>query len=328
MKEQFEDHNFRGKTLAKIEQANAIIDEYMADRIKLSLRQLYYQFVARNLMANKQANYKSLGALLSKARLGGYVDWDAFEDRGRHFETPHWWSSPEDAMHAISSQYQEPLWDRQPRFVVVLVEKDALLGVVTAICEELRVPYMSCRGHMSQTEMYTLGKLLADKIAEGYEPHIIYAGDLDPSGWHMSHDVLRRLSLFAGQEIDVNRIALNMDQVRALKLPPNPAKEQDARYAAYVREFGTRECWETDAINPRTLTQMIRDAVMAVVDADLWNEDVAKEKRNKAGLRGVYDDFSSVERYLRLRHVESAEHEYGSADDVLNAVDDGEESED
>ena len=40
------------KTLVVVEQANAIIDEYRADNLRLTLRQLFYQFVARALLSN------------------------------------------------------------------------------------------------------------------------------------------------------------------------------------------------------------------------------------------------------------------------------------
>lgn len=40
--------------LEVIAQANDIISEYAARRFKLTLRQLYYQFVSRDLLPNKQ----------------------------------------------------------------------------------------------------------------------------------------------------------------------------------------------------------------------------------------------------------------------------------
>jgi len=61
MKEIFVNRTFRKKTLARIEQANAILAEYAGQRFTLTLRQLFYQFVARQLVENMQAKYDALG---------------------------------------------------------------------------------------------------------------------------------------------------------------------------------------------------------------------------------------------------------------------------
>ena len=78
--------DFKPGTLALIAQANAIIDEYLADGLRLTLRQIYYQFVARGKMANKQTEYKRLGSIINDARLAGFIDWDAIEDRTRNLK--------------------------------------------------------------------------------------------------------------------------------------------------------------------------------------------------------------------------------------------------
>jgi hypothetical protein len=320
MFEAFENYNFRGKALANIEQANLIIAEYQRQGFTLTLRQLYYQFVARDLLANKQANYKSLGALLNKARLAGLVDWDALEDRTRNMQHPNAWTSPESILQAVARQYAEKVWDTQPRYVVVLEEKDALLGVIEPVCTELRVPYMSCRGHVSQSEMYSLGKRLKEMSDAGREPYVVHIGDHDPSGTHMTDDIIRRLSLFAGVDIEVNRIALNMDQIRLYRPPPNPAKESDSRFDHYVATYNTRQSWELDALSPTVLAELIREAVTGVLDQAAWDEALAAEARNKGTLEGVYGNFADVQRYLEFRTTEVEEHGFVTADEVLECA--------
>jgi hypothetical protein len=77
MIERFIDKRFSASSLAIIEQANAILREYDQRGLVLTLRQLYYQFVSRGLMPNKQTEYKRLGTMIiSGARLAGMVDWD------------------------------------------------------------------------------------------------------------------------------------------------------------------------------------------------------------------------------------------------------------
>ena len=84
MIEQFISRNFNVKTQRVIMQANAIINEYLAKGFTLTLRQLYYQFVARGLIPNTQRSYNRLGNIISNARMAGLTDWNAIEDRTRN----------------------------------------------------------------------------------------------------------------------------------------------------------------------------------------------------------------------------------------------------
>ena len=68
------DEHFRSDTVAIIEQANAIIDVYAAQGFDLTLRQLFYQFVSRGLIPNKDSEYKRLGSIVNDARLAGLID--------------------------------------------------------------------------------------------------------------------------------------------------------------------------------------------------------------------------------------------------------------
>ena len=96
--------------------------------------------------------------------------------------------------------------------------------------------------------MYAAGKRFARIIAQGQVPIVLQLVDHDPNGVDMTRDIRERLAMFARQEIEVRRMALNLDQTAGL--PPNFAKENDSRYADYVRQFGTTDCWELDALAP------------------------------------------------------------------------------
>ncbi len=63
------DKAFRPDSLAIIAQANGICEDYQAQGYDLTLRQVYYQFVARGLLANSDRNYKRLGSIINDARL-------------------------------------------------------------------------------------------------------------------------------------------------------------------------------------------------------------------------------------------------------------------
>src|ERR1044072_5302001 len=86
---------FSAASLDVIETAEGICDDYAAQGYDLTLRQLYYQFVARDLSPNTQQEYKRLGAIINDARLAGLIDWDHLVDRTRNLRGLDHWESPE-----------------------------------------------------------------------------------------------------------------------------------------------------------------------------------------------------------------------------------------
>ena len=285
MLEHFVDKNFHRSSLKIIEQANAIIDEYQEAGFSLTLRQLYYQFVARDIIPNKQTEYKRLGSIINDARLAGLVDWDAIEDRTRFLREYLTWNSPADAARQAAERYLEDLWDSQDAHVEVWIEKDALVGVIEPVCRRWRIPHFACRGYTSQSEQYVAGARLERAIDRGQRAVVIHLGDHDPSGIDMSRDNLDRLTMFAhGEEVEVIRVALNMDQIRQYNPPPNPAKESDSRIMSYYAAFGTNSSWELDALDPKVIDAIIDSHVRDLVDQERWDDAAARESKNRAKL--------------------------------------------
>ena len=65
--EAFIEYRPQAATRRIIDQANAIIAQYLDQGLKLTLRQLFYQFVARALLENVFRNYDSVGSSLPRA---------------------------------------------------------------------------------------------------------------------------------------------------------------------------------------------------------------------------------------------------------------------
>lgn len=160
MKTKIRDINFRPESLERIEQMVSIIEEYQQQGLRLSARQLYYQFVSRGYIANKDTEYKKLTALLTDARYAGMVDWDIIEDRGREPSTPNEWDSLEDRIKAVLRNYRLPRWRDQPKYVELWVEKQALAGVLAPIAYEFHATLMVNKGYSSASAM----KESADRI--------------------------------------------------------------------------------------------------------------------------------------------------------------------
>jgi hypothetical protein len=284
---------FNSKALGTIEMANKIIVEYEAQGFSLTLRQLYYQFVSRDLIPNSQKSYKALGNTINDARLAGLIDWEAIEDRTRNIRRRSHWEDPAGVIESAADSYGMNLWADQDRRVEVWIEKDALIGVVERICTKLDVPHFSCRGYTSQSELW---RGAMRHIAYGVPTVVVHLGDHDPSGIDMTRDIQDRLRLF-GADSTIQRIALNMDQVEKFKLPPNPAKITDSRFENYEREYGT-ESWELDALDPSKIEKMIEKEVTALMDPRRFKAAIAVQEHGRDLLKQASQDWTSVEEFL------------------------------
>lgn len=287
------ERKFTPNSYALIEQANEIIAEYESQGFALTLRQLYYQFVSRDLIPNNIRSYKNLGSVINDARLAGLIDWDHITDRTRALKKNSHWNDPGDIIKSAASSYRIDMWARQKNRPEVWIEKDALIGVIESTCQELDVPYFSCRGYTSQSEMWTGAQRIESVLEKKQTPYILHFGDHDPSGKDMTRDIMDRLSLFVGHKIGLTRMALNMDQISKYKPPPNPAKLTDSRSTAYVAAFGN-ESWELDALDPKVITGLIKAAVNSFKDKKIWAEDEARMKNERELLTKAADGWDGI----------------------------------
>lgn len=298
MKEQFREINFRSSSLQQIDTVNRIVSDYSRIGLRLTLRQLYYQFVSRGYIENSDKAYKALGKVVNNGRLAGLIDWSAIEDRTRNLDAPPHWRNPEEIIRGAAHSYQEDLWRGQPHRVEVWVEKEALAGVIEQACEEYRVPFLSCRGYLSQSEAYAAGKRLARYGNKGQNPVIIHLGDHDPSGIDMSRDNEDRLREFSGSSLTFRRIALNMDQVEEHRPPPNPAKITDSRAMGYIDEYGP-ESWELDALEPELLIDLVKSTIRQYMVQDTWKDRTEAEATNRALIKECYQEWDAVSDFIK-----------------------------
>lgn len=296
--EKFIDKNFRGDSLSLIQTAGSIIEDYAGQGYVLTLRQLYYQFVSRDIIPNSEKSYKRLGGLVTDARMAGLLPWDGIEDRGRGVKPWLIEESIDSILSDLPHEYAADFWAEQEYYVEVWVEKEALSNVVQRACMPLRVPYMACKGYLSASEAYRSGKRFQEQEAKGKRPLVIHLGDHDPSGIDMTRDNRDRLGLFSGYDVEVRRIALNRDQIDRYRPPPNPAKVTDSRAADYIARHG-RTSWELDALEPKVVVDLISNTIRPLIDEDAWQRANDKERENKALLRGVRDRWTDIEALLK-----------------------------
>lgn len=288
---------FNAAHLKVIERANAVCAEYEAQGLVITLRQLYYQFVSRLWIPNTDQEYKKLGRILGHARMAGLLDWNYMIDRTRYLRELSHWTSVEELVAAAASQYRTDRWADQPTRVQVWIEKDAAIGVIEGVCNDEQVPYFSCRGYTSMSEMWVAAQRLRRFMATGQDVVILHIGDHDPSGVDMSRDIEERLRQFLRRDLggarhtagslEVRRIALTYDQVELYEPPPNPAKQTDARYRRYVADTGLDESWELDALDPAVLQDLIRTEIEGIRDDWQWENSTAAMEHARSTLVGA-----------------------------------------
>lgn len=288
-------------TLQLLDKANEIIADYAAQGYDLTLRQLYYQLVSRDIIPNRQREYNRLGEIVANGRMAGLIDWDAIVDRGRELDKNSHWNSPREILDTAANAFAFDKWANQPKRVLVMVEKDALSGVLEPVCRRLDVPFSANKGYASASHLWRIAQQLSTWAQDHNQfPVILYFGDHDPSGLDMDRDVFERLQELGdlqgkewSEEIDpvgdgdgiaLERLALTKKQIEKYNPPPNPAKQTDSRAEQYIAQFGY-ESWELDALEPRVLANLVERNILKHRDESAWNEMLDREEAVKEQLR-------------------------------------------
>jgi hypothetical protein len=286
-----------------VQRTNAIILDYAAqDLLPLTLRQIHYQMVVRHKdYPNIKVSYDHLATDLVAARMAGLVPWNAVDDPTRDLHSFTGWDSAQDRMRDAALTHHIKRWKNQEYFPIVLVEKDAALGIISRACNEWDVPYASCKGYGSVSALrnkvagHCRAVLACDQI-----PVVIHLSDHDASGWDMPRNLVEYLDLLVGQKVDVRHIALTLDQIaegygEGEPLPSDPVKSTDPRAKKYIQDLANHGlepgAWEMDALPPADLHDVIVDEIKSLLDEDLWKKAEAEEKEQKQAIVEIADQW-------------------------------------
>ena len=180
------------------------------------------------------------------------------------------------------------------------------------------------KGYSSTSAMHEAALRIKEKMDEGKICHVLYLGDHDPSGVDMGRDIKKRLAEFEC-EVEIERIALTMEQIRKYNLPSDTVKTTDSRSTKYIQKYGNRY-WELDALNPEILTDLLASSILAYLDEDKYSKKKDQEKDEKAYLNDVakwldvdeqifYDEKGRVEEFIHefeLRVIDKLREDFGN----------------
>lgn len=295
MKQAYVNINFAQKSLALIGEINKLVNAYSRQGLVLSVRQLYYQLVARSLVPeNTQRMYKKVAGLINDGRLAGLIDWDMFEDRNREIDKRAAWESGSAILRVCADQFHMDMWKPQEKRVFLIIEKAALAGVMERTCRQYDIPLLAARGYPSVSVVRELAlQYFRPALKAGQRIMVLHFGDHDPSGIDMTRDLKDRIDMFVAgaglhpSHVELKRMALNRDQIEDQQPPPNFAKETDSRIAGYKEDYpwavdanGDADSWELDALEPAYLRGLVEAEVNLHIDQDLW-------RRREDEIKGV-----------------------------------------
>jgi len=250
-----------------------------------TLRQIFYRLVAALLIPNTETTYKSLSRATVVAREEAIIDPLAFQDRVRTSQGGDYgYDSPDDFIKELlgqfrdsSDNYDRPMWTTtQQTMPIIWLEKDALFTPITTIASRYRVKVYAARGYSSFTAVYE-----AAQDIDGVMPiKVLQLTDFDPSGEDMVRDLEDRLTRYGASDFEVEKIALTSDQVRALGLPPMPAKKSDPRYERFAAIYGDQAV-ELDALPPDDLERIVSTGIEDLIDQGAWEAEEAKAEQER-----------------------------------------------
>ncbi len=281
-----------------VEEALEIFKQYDS---ALTLRQLYYRLVSKRLIPNTINSYKRLSRIMVKAREQRDVPVNCLEDRSRRIlgRGDTGYASAEEFLRrriaGLKESYKEftmPMWDDQPNYVLVSLEKDALSRLMSDIANQYSVRTFPTRGYPSFTYVNRMATYIRKRL-KGKPTVVLYFGDFDPSGIDIERDLAERLRKYDAGDFKVIRIALTKDQIQQYDLPPMPVKRSDARSESFLESYGDLSV-ELDALDPNTLKLMVAQSIASNIDLDLWRKKEERIESLKVWIKGKLDNMENL----------------------------------
>jgi hypothetical protein len=274
-----------GKTTRLIDAAIEILET----ENPMTVRQLFYRLVSAAEIENTRADYQRVSVVMTKAREDARCKYDWIVDRSRPTYSPNMWTDAAEYAEAVKRGYRKDYWETQPNYVELWVEKDAIIGSIQDLTDELGVTVRVGRGFLSTTRAHDIAQIL---YGIRKPKTIFYLGDHDPSGRCIEEEAAKRVKTHYHNiylhdpdyehvlhyvVLEVERLAIEPEDIAAFDLPPLRVKPRDTRADGFLAEYGN-ECVELDALPPTELRSRIREAVESKLDMEKWNRAVEVER--------------------------------------------------
>jgi hypothetical protein len=277
------------KTLKMVDAAVEILDEIQPASVRAVCYRLFVAGVTESMLKNET---NKVSRNLVWAREQNIIPWHWIVDETREAERAATWSDPKTIIDAAVRGYRRDYWQDQPRRVEVWAEKGTIRGTLAPVLREYGVTLRVMHGYSSATAI----KDAAEYSLSCEKPlTILYAGDFDPSGLHMSHvDLPERLSRYGGLA-EIKRIALTQADVDRGDLPSFGAatKTKDPRHKWFISHFG-QTCWELDAMPPPELRDRVEIHIRRYLDLEAWDHAQSIEQVEVESMQSIMGRMDSI----------------------------------
>lgn len=248
------------KTLSIIDTAKAIL----AAHNPMTVRQVYYQLVSRQIVENNRNRYQSVSDAIVKARQQEIIPWEWIEDRLRRPRKVSMWADLAEFSDVAARAYRLDVWITQLVYVEVWLEKDALSGIFEDTLEPYGVTLNVGRGFDGWSSIRNAAERYADQDEDSIDVTVLYFGDFDPSGEDMVRSLRERLAYFDSHP-EVIKCALTISDIERYNLPPDFAKKIDSRAAKFIARHGDVSV-ELDALPADVLISRLVEEIEKRVD--------------------------------------------------------------
>lgn len=223
--------DWNGHVLSEIKRQ---LEDFRSQGFPPTLRGMYYTLVDLGVIPKTEAAYHALSDHTSRWRENGTLARDCFSDHTRDIiqDFDDDYEIIEDYvdngiryLYLAKSEYTIPRWYGQSHYVEIWLEKDAAVETFRSIVKDRHVRVVPNRGHSSVAFFDKNVDRLKGKKTEGKQIHILYFGDLDPSGEVMDKVYKRKFLEYGLFNVDFQRLAVTKEQMERFGLlhDPDPA---------------------------------------------------------------------------------------------------------
>ena len=249
----------------------------------MTLRQLFYRLVSLGMIPNDRKYYQLMSRLMTTAREDGRCDFEYIADRSRPEYKASVFNDAADYAEAVKRSYRKDYWSTQSNHIEVWVEKDAIIGAIEPVTNELGVIIRVGRGFVSTTKVHDIAthfRAIRKPIT------VLYLGDHDPSGQNIESDLYERVLNHGSGDFAFKRLAILPADIGKFNLPPLRIKKSDTRAAKFAAKYG-KDCVELDALPPDELRRRLRSTIEGLIDMEQWNRAISVEQAEFASIQAT-----------------------------------------
>ena len=252
--------------------------ELLAAHHPMTVRQLHYQLVSRQVIENSRSAYRAVSNLLVEARKDETIPWEWIEDRLRRPRQVSMWEDPADFAETAQARYRKNVWVTQASYAEVWLEKDALSGIFEDMLDGYGVTLNVGRGYDGWDSIHKAATRYRDR--DGVT--VLYFGDFDPSGEDMVRSLTERLAFF-GCTPEIVKYALTHQDITRYHLPPDFTKRTDTRAPKFIAKYGDVSV-ELDALPVDILRNRITESIETRMDLEALRRTKQAETRERSPL--------------------------------------------